>query len=856
MRTLQNAHRFALAVAVVLIAGLVLTAAVSRPQRQRHTTARCTRPTSPTSPATARSAACAWCRSTRRRPRSTPRIHLPASPERRVGQARQVPGVRHGSRPGQQGGPARGHRGRGRAQGPLLPQPDGPDGHLAGAGEGRDGHGLRAGLRRRGDRAGAGRCRAWRRSTSEPRGSGWRACRPRRPSASGSRGRSAPSAPSRPTRRASATSTPRSPAGSRSSTSTSPASSSGRASRSSPSTRRSCWRARRSSCGRETAAARFAASELPEVRKGGEDLLAAARRRLELFDVPEEFIAELERTGKPQRTVTLVAPVSGFVTVEGHRSRGSRSSRRMELFTITDLSQVWIEADFYEYEARARAPRRRQARLTLPYDPAARARPAGSPTSTRRSIPRPARSRCASSSPTPACALKPGMFANVELEVDGAPGRRHPRLRRHRHGRAAGRLRRAGRRAVRAARGRGRRPRRRARRRSSRASRRASRSSSGRTSCSTPSRASRAVAIAGLPPARPPEARREASHDRADHRVLRAATGCSCCSAWRRSACCAVVHARGRSASTRCPTSPTPRSSSTRAGTAARTSSRTRSPTRSSPRCSARRKVKAIRGFSDFGFSYVYVIFQDGTDLYWARSRVLEYLSKIQPRLPAGRADRARARRDRRRLGLPVRAGRPDGHARARRAALLPGLDLRYALQAVPGVAEVAAIGGFVKQYQVTVDPEPPRRLRRPARPGRRRRSGRATTRWAGGCSSSRGREYMVRGRGYVRVARGPRADRRQGRRRAARRSCCATSPASSSAPRSAAASPTSTAWATRVGGIVVMRHGENALNVIDRGQGEARGARAVAARRASRSSPPTTAPTSSSAPSTRSSTS
>src|SRR5262249_27703952 len=47
-------------------------------------------------------------------------------------------------------------------------------------------------------------------------------------------------------------------------------------------------------------------------------------------------------------------------------------------------------------------------------------------------------------------------------------------------------------------------------------------------------------------------------------------------------------------------------------------------------------KVKAIRGFSDFGFSYVYVIFQDGTDLYWARSRVLEYLSKIQPRLPQG----------------------------------------------------------------------------------------------------------------------------------------------------------------------------------------------------------------------------
>ena len=73
--------------------------------------------------------------------------------------------------------------------------------------------------------------------------------------------------------------------------------------------------------------------------------------------------------------------------------------------------------------------------------------------------------------------------------------------------------------------------------------------------------------------------------------------------------------------------------------------------------------VKTIRGFSDFGFSYVYVIFQDGTDIYWARSRVLEYLSKIQPLLPEGVRDRAGARCHRRRLGLPVRPGRRLGHA-------------------------------------------------------------------------------------------------------------------------------------------------------------------------------------------------
>ena len=114
-------------------------------------------------------------------------------------------------------------------------------------------------------------------------------------------------------------------------------------------------------------------------------------------------------------------------------------------------------------------------------------------------------------------------------------------------------------------------------------------------------------------------------------------------------------------------------------------------------------KVKAIRGFSDFGFSYVYVIFEDGTDIYWARSRVLEYLSKILPRLPAGRADRARPRRDRRRLGLPVRAGRP--HAASTRwpsCARSRTGTCATTCKSVPGVAEVAPIGGFVQQYQVT----------------------------------------------------------------------------------------------------------------------------------------------------------
>src|SRR5215475_4883020 len=106
-------------------------------------------------------------------------------------------------------------------------------------------------------------------------------------------------------------------------------------------------------------------------------------------------------------------------------------------------------------------------------------------------------------------------------------------------------------------------------------------------------------------------------------------------------------------------------------------------------------QVKAIRGFSDFGFSYVYVIFQDGTDLYWARSRVLEYLSKILPRLPEG--VRTELGPDATSVGWVYQYAVIDTSGRHDLAELRSLQDwyLRYALQAVPGVAEVAAVGGF-----------------------------------------------------------------------------------------------------------------------------------------------------------------
>src|SRR6186713_2464000 len=116
-------------------------------------------------------------------------------------------------------------------------------------------------------------------------------------------------------------------------------------------------------------------------------------------------------------------------------------------------------------------------------------------------------------------------------------------------------------------------------------------------------------------------------------------------------------------------------------------------------------RVKAVRGLSDFGYSYVYVIFEDGTDLYWARSRVLEYLSKILPRLPEG--VRTEIGPDATSVGWVFQYALLDRSGTHDLAELRSLQDwyLRYALQAVPGVAEVAAVGGFVKQYQVNVDP-------------------------------------------------------------------------------------------------------------------------------------------------------
>ncbi len=159
--------------------------------------------------------------------------------------------------------------------------------------------------------------------------------------------------------------------------------------------------------------------------------------------------------------------------------------------------------------------------------------------------------------------------------------------------------------------------------------------------------------------------------------------------------------------------------------------------------------VKTVRGFSDFGYSYVYVIFEDGTDIYWARSRVLEYLAKLQGALPEGA--KMELGPDASAVGWVYEYALVDRTGRHDLADLKSTQDwfLRYALQSVEGVAEVAALGGFEKQYVVEINPD---RLRAyGVTVDQIAAKVRASNNDVGGrVVEFSGREYMVWGHGYV----------------------------------------------------------------------------------------------------------
>jgi copper/silver efflux system protein len=225
-------------------------------------------------------------------------------------------------------------------------------------------------------------------------------------------------------------------------------------------------------------------------------------------------------------------------------------------------------------------------------------------------------------------------------------------------------------------------------------------------------------------------------------------------------------------------------------------------------------RVKAIRGFSDFGFSWVYVIFEDGTDPYWARTRVLEYLSKITSQLPAG--VKTELGPDATSVGWVFQYALVDRTGQHSSDELRSFQDwfLRYAVQAVPGVSEVATVGGQVRQYQITVNPTalasyglPLDAVIQAVKRGNNDVGGRLV--------EISGREYMVRGRGYVKSPRDLEALvlKAEGGTPITVKDVAQVT----LGPEMRRGVADLDGQGDVVGGIVVMRQGENALNVIER---------------------------------------
>ena len=225
-------------------------------------------------------------------------------------------------------------------------------------------------------------------------------------------------------------------------------------------------------------------------------------------------------------------------------------------------------------------------------------------------------------------------------------------------------------------------------------------------------------------------------------------------------------------------------------------------------------KVKFVRGFSDFGFSYVYIIFEDGTDIYWARSRVLEYLNQVSGRLPKGVTPALGP--DASGVGWVFQYALVDQTGKYDLAQLRSLQDwyLRYQIASVEGVAEVASLGGFVRQYQVNIDPNrlaayrlSPKTVVDAIRMGNNEVGGRSI--------ELSGAEYMIRGRGYIRSVKDIEAIAVGGDR---------GTPVLIRDIGSVTLGPDMRRGIAElngqgevVSGIVVMRHGENALNLIDR---------------------------------------
>ena len=221
--------------------------------------------------------------------------------------------------------------------------------------------------------------------------------------------------------------------------------------------------------------------------------------------------------------------------------------------------------------------------------------------------------------------------------------------------------------------------------------------------------------------------------------------------------------------------------------------------------------AKVVRGYSFFGYSFVYIIFEDGTDLYWARSRVLEYLNFVSGRLPAGVHPSLGP--DATGVGWVYEYTLVSDNHDLQQLRSIQDWYLRYELSSVPGVSEVASIGGFVKQYQVIVDPNKMRAYNMPLQKVRRAIQ-RSNNDVGGKVVEMAETEFMVRGLGYIKniedIYNIPLGVDKGGTPILLRN--VATVKIGPELRRGLA---DDNGQGETVGGIVVMRYGENALQVI-----------------------------------------
>ncbi len=549
-------------------------------------------------------------------------------------------------------------------------------------------------------------------------------------------------------------------------------------------------------------AARLAASPESELRQRAESLLQTTRRRLELWGLTPLQIQQLDAAGEVVDSMPILSPAAGYV-VEKNAVQGMRVDPGMRLYRIADLSTVWVIADVYASELSFVGEGMR-ATMSLAY--ATGRSWAGRIDYVYPTIERDTRTvqvRLVFANTD--LALRPNMYGEVVLDAVSGPVVTVASRSHHRPRVAARALRGSGWRQAAGPRG----PHRARGRRHGADPRRGGRRRVGRHVGQLPGRRRE----------QDPGHRAAAGRLRGDAMIERLIEA-SVRNRLLTVLLIAFAAGWGAWALDNTPLAAIPDVSDVQV--IIHTSWPGRSPDLIEDQITypvvnallSAPRVRVVRGQSMFGDSFVYVIFEDGTNMYWARSRVLEYMNEVTSQLPEGVTPKLGP--DATAIGWVFEYALVDRSGKQNLADLRSFQDwhLRYWLESVPGVAEVAAVGGFVRQYQVDVDPNKLLAYGLPL--GDVIQKIRDSNNDVGGkVIEYSGFEYFVRGRGYIhsvgdieKIAIGVDADGTP-----VRLSDVATVQIGGDLRRGVAELD---GQGEVVGGIVMARYGANALDVID----------------------------------------